>query len=147
MHFYHTNSIFFTSRLKNDYFQRCLPLFIVLCEIFNPTTHGVDENSDPYITGHHLVHSQYDIDNWDELIHVITHYKKHILQNSRNPNLNKHPIIRNYKNIITHKKYIKPEIAEIIYLSGKECIAILKTFWLRIFQRICKKKLNKKIKK
>jgi len=116
---------------------------LVLCEIFNPSSHGVDDKSDPCIAGHHLVHTQYDnrVDDWGHVKEMVYQYKRHVLQNSRNPRFNTHPIIRNYKNIITNKKYIKPEIAEVFYLSGQECVAVLKTFWFRIFQRICKKKI------
>jgi len=114
---------------------------LVVCEIFNPASHGVDDNSDPCIAGHYLIHTQYNTVDWDHLKEMVYQYKKHVLQNSRNPRFNTHPIIRNYTNIITNKKYIKPEIAEVCYLSGKECVAVLKTFWFRIFQRICKKKI------
>lgn len=50
-----------------------------------------------------------------------------------------HPVIRNYKNIILHQNYIKPEIAECIVLPTQETIAILKTFWIRIIQKKWKK--------
>jgi hypothetical protein len=50
-----------------------------------------------------------------------------------------HPFIRNYKSIIINEKYLKPEIAECVKLSGDECVAILKTFWLRIVQRTWKR--------
>ena len=115
---------------------------LVLCEIFNPSTHGVDDKSDPCIAGHYLVHTQYNNTvDWGHVKEMVYQYKRHVLQNSRNPRFNTHPIIRNYINIITNKKYIQPEIAEVIYLSGQECVAVLKTFWFRIFQRICKKKI------
>ncbi|NCA21784.1 MAG: hypothetical protein EBS86_11695, partial [Crocinitomicaceae bacterium] len=50
-----------------------------------------------------------------------------------------HLFIRNYKQIIVSEKYFQPEIAECIYLEGDECVAILKTFWIRIIQRRWKK--------
>ncbi len=67
-------------------------------------------------------------------------------------NFGAHPTIRNYQNIISKKNYIKPEIGEYIILPTQEAIAILKTFWLRIFQRKWKKlfkerKLGKHVKK
>jgi len=46
-----------------------------------------------------------------------------------------HEFYRNYKNIIRRQDYIKPEIAQCIYLETNECVAILKTFWLKIVQR------------
>ena len=55
-----------------------------------------------------------------------------------------HKLIRNYHNIISQPNYIKPEIAECIYLETGECVAILKTFWVRLIQRkwknICKER-------
>ena len=114
---------------------------LVLCEIFNPSSHGVDDKSDPCIAGHHLVHTRYDTVDWDHVKETVYQYKRHVLQNSRTLRFRVHPIIRNYTKIITNNKYIKPEIAEVFYLSGQECVAILKTFWFRIFIRICKKKI------
>jgi hypothetical protein len=35
--------------------------------------------------------------------------------------------------------YYKPQIAQCIYLPNSECVAILKTFWIRIVQRTWKK--------
>jgi len=51
----------------------------------------------------------------------------------------RHPIIRNYDSIIGKPDYLKPEIAECIYLDTGECICILKTFWLRLIQRTWRK--------
>jgi len=116
---------------------------MVLCEIFNPVVHGMDNESDPAIQGHLLVNTKFNIINWREINNIKQEYKNYM--NSRiisNNKLNKHPLIRNYKNIISTPNYIKPEIAEVIYLQGNECVAILKTFWIRIFLRICKKKIH-----
>jgi len=52
-----------------------------------------------------------------------------------------HSIIRNYHNIIKSFYYIQPHIVECVYLPspGSECVAILKTFWLKIIQRTWKR--------
>jgi hypothetical protein len=50
-----------------------------------------------------------------------------------------HKIFRNYKYIISQPNYIKPEIAECIYLETNEFVAIKKTFWIKIIQRAWKK--------
>ena len=113
---------------------------IVLCEIFNPSSHGFDNNSDPEIQSHHLVHTKFKKINWQKINGIIPNYKKHLLKNSKNFNLNTHPLIRNYKTIISNNSYIKPEIAEVLYLSGGECVAILKTVWIRILQRTWRRK-------
>jgi len=141
---------------------------IVLCEIFNPYIHGIDDASDPEIAGHYLVDSTYDSLPFDSsfngsdsdsdgdsyngsndsddsieynnIYDVIPSFRGHIRMDilpydSRAV----HPFIRNYKKIISNKNYIKPEIAECFYLSGDECVAILKTFWIRIVQRAWKR--------
>jgi hypothetical protein len=139
---------------------------IVLCELHNPLIHGIDNNSDPNIACHYLVHSRYkynspyDIseeydsdntsnynydssDNEEEdpnIFEIIPEFKRHIRRNVLPYNgLTRHPFIRNYKTIISNENYIKPEIAKCVYLSGEECVAILKTFWLRLVQRTWKR--------
>jgi hypothetical protein len=47
--------------------------------------------------------------------------------------------------IIKQPDYIKPEIAECIYLPSGECIAIKKTFWLSIIQRTWKNIYKKRL--
>ena len=56
-----------------------------------------------------------------------------------NNSMKNHSIIRNYKKIIAQQNYIQLHIAKVIYLSGSECVAILKTYWLKIIQRTWKK--------
>lgn len=46
-----------------------------------------------------------------------------------------HTFIRNYGNIIKSLNYIKPEIIRVVILETGESVAILKTVWIRIFQR------------
>lgn len=46
-----------------------------------------------------------------------------------------HPVIRNYKKIAR----LQLEIADVVVLDGGESVCILKTFWIRIFQRKWKK--------
>ena len=56
-----------------------------------------------------------------------------------------HPFIRNYNKIINSLNYIKPEIMKVLLLSTGETVAILKTFWIRIFQRTWRSKIAKRI--
>ena len=65
--------------------------------------------------------------------------KQYKLLISQDQNKINHPIYKNYLNIISRNNYIKPEIAQCIYLNSYECIAILKTFWIRLIQRTWKK--------
>lgn len=129
--------------------------YLMLCELYHPKIHGFDEKSDPNIFGHHMIifikdnemsdnesdYSDYTDEN-DEIILdkvIIQTYQnkyKHLIQKSLKFNINlEHKIIRNYINIVTKDNYITPHIGERIYLSGGECVAIIKTVWLKIVQR------------
>jgi hypothetical protein len=69
---------------------------------------------------------------------------KFLVQNSLKFNINlEHKIVRNYINIVTKDNYITPHIGQRIYLSGHECVAIIKTMWLKIVQR-CWRRVYKK---
>jgi hypothetical protein len=113
---------------------------IVLCELFNPYVHGFTNESDRNVLSHYLVIGKYStIDSpgiYEEINHTYENMDRLFLQN---PRFCRHPRIRNYKNIASKIDYIRPEIAECIYLSGDECVAVLKTFWLRLVQRTWKR--------
>ena len=57
----------------------------------------------------------------------------------------RHTFIRNYNKIINSLNYIKPEIMKVIRLSTGETVAILKTCWIRIFQRTWRRKFAKRV--
>ena len=57
-----------------------------------------------------------------------------------------HAFIRNYSNIIRQNNYVKPEIVDIVVLESGETTAILKTFWIRIFQRKWKQIFAKRMR-
>jgi hypothetical protein len=62
-------------------------------------------------------------------------------RNIRNRDVYRHPIIRNYIEIGLKRGFVRLEVVEEIQLYSGEHIAILKTFWLRIFARIVKKRI------
>ena len=133
--------------------------YLLVCEIFHPDFHGYDVNeSDPNINGHYLIihiddnsdsDSEYysDSDSEDDyfilnevMIDIYRKKYKYLTSSYKKNNLEIiHPIIRNYFNIISDEFYIKPQIGYKVYLSGNECVAILKTFWIRIVQRCWKR--------
>jgi hypothetical protein len=81
------------------------------------------------------------------IINVMTtlwNYRYKHLLNTEMLEKKPHPVIRNYKNIIANKNYIRPEIAQCIKLSTDETIVIIKTFWLKIIQRTWKNILQKR---
>ena len=101
---------------------------ISICELYNRRLHG-NENSD--VLYHYLVHCRYkflDMDYINDISNNINLEYQYLGNQT-------HDIFRNYKQIITKENYIKPEITECIYLNTGHCIAILKTFWLRLIQR------------
>ena len=83
-----------------------------LCQKFNRNIHGFNENtSSPEIKEHYICHYTFPYSN------ALKHY------------------------IAFAKCYgATVEIVETIWLEpGNEMVAIYKTFWLRIFQRMCRK--------
>lgn len=108
---------------------------IALCEIFNNKIHGRGPQ------GHYLVYCRYKKLHMD-WIEETADFVKLEYQYLQNLTHDLHP---NYRQIIMSPNYIKPEIVEVIY-NDDFCIAIKKTFWLKIIQRtwrnILKKRLN-----
>jgi hypothetical protein len=113
---------------------------IVLCELYNKNIHGISSNQS--IKYNYLTITRYKVINNLIYYYAKRHYN-HIYNNSRHK---RHDIFKNYKKIISNKNYIKPEIAECIYLqNGGECIAILKTCWIRLIQRTWKNIYKKRM--
>uniref|UniRef100_A0A6C0AZH8 Uncharacterized protein n=1 Tax=viral metagenome TaxID=1070528 RepID=A0A6C0AZH8_9ZZZZ len=127
---------------------------LVVCELFNKHIHGYDDSSYDIVKNHYLcMHvsknrsifesRDYNEDDTDEFYecHIMdvadlhgAYYLSYAAQRNKN-----HPFIRNYKRIISKNNYIQPHIAKVIYLSSGECVAIIKTFWLRLIQRAWKR--------
>jgi hypothetical protein len=61
--------------------------------------------------------------------------------NLHNRDVYRHPIIRNYIEIGLKRGFVRLEVVEEIQLYSGEHVAILKTFWLRIFALIVKKRI------
>jgi len=108
---------------------------IILCELYNTKIHGfLDNNTKEENIGYLVccrfknLHIEFVEDISSELVGA---YHPSI----RN---GKHAIYRNYRNIISEPDYIKPEIAQCVYLESKHCVAILKTFWIKWIQRTWK---------
>jgi hypothetical protein len=117
---------------------------IVLCELHNPKIHGLDPASN--VSSHYLVDCRFKRLNM-KIINVnasiITHVYSRLL-NRGDARTNNHPIYKNYTNIVARNTYIKPEIAECMYLETHECVAILKTCWIRLIQRTWKNVMRKR---
>lgn len=96
------------------------------CQKFHPFIHGFDDNSSKNIDGYYML-----IDTimcFQSLVRA-----KHLVSNQNS---------YYYYSGINSKVTI--ELAEPVFMDeGGEIIAILKTFWLRIFQKTCKKRIMK----
>jgi len=113
---------------------------LVLCEIFNSKKYGIDENSDESIDNHYIVIYSYKYKGI-KTFSVIKKDIKFIKKDEIIMYEPFHPYIRNYNHI--NKNILNIQIAEKIILKGGECVAILKTFWIRIIQRTWKKVFRK----
>lgn len=110
---------------------------ISLCELYNKNVHG---NVNSEVLYHYLVFFRYkilDIEHIKETIELINSEYLSLSNKS-------HDIYRNYSEIIRNEKYIKPEIIECIYLDTGHCIAIKKTYLIRIIQRSWRNILKKR---
>jgi hypothetical protein len=108
---------------------------IVLCELHNEMLHGLENNS--AVQYHYLVSARFKNLNTDSINDSAALWKDQYrrLANSRIEQGKTHPIYRNYASIISKTNYIKPELAECVYLESQECVAILKTVWIKLIQR------------
>jgi hypothetical protein len=117
---------------------------IVLCELHNPKIHGIDPQSN--VTSHYLVDCRFKRLNMKIInanASIITNVYSRLITR-RDARTNSHPIYKNYTNIGARKTYIKPEIAECMYLETQECVAVLKTFWIRLIQRTWKNVMRRR---
>ena len=154
----------FDQEQEQEQFRENSGYNLVLCELHYTPIHGKTNTSCPTIEGHYLLIDRFDgltgisLDEPDEYIEYDTDTEilsdeddndyidrlsdiqhlteKFYMEEFNIPDRQKpHKLLRNYHNIIRQPNYIKPEIAECIQLPTGECIAIIKTMWIKIIQR------------
>jgi hypothetical protein len=94
---------------------------LAICELYHPHIHGNTKDSSDDIHGHFIVRTTMDP------------YEFYSYRMSDKNHQIVHPHIRNYINVNRH--YSIPNIIEPIILSGGEMIGIVKTHYIRLFQR------------
>jgi hypothetical protein len=109
------------------------------CEIFHPQLHGFNENSNQNIIGKFLLYETFDLDEFYNNEHITMLEIHNAAYNLFYENIQQHPIIRNFHNIVTNKNYFKLDIVESEVLPTLETICIIKTFWIKLIQRKWKK--------
>jgi len=119
---------------------------LAICELFNPTIHGVTTTSSPNIESHilasHLFSAiEFYADDWESVLCLMRNeYRNH-------DSFTKiHPIIRNYDNITLAPTYFRLEIVQSQLLSGGETVASIKTHYLKRVQRKWRSILEKRVK-
>ena len=126
-----------------DYFpdEKNLTRFtIALCELYNEKIHGRTDPSSADVLYHFLVCARYKKLGGSHIID-----EADFMNGEYNALSNKtHRIFDNYRNIVSNEEYIKPEIVECVYLPSGHCVAILKTFWIKIIQRTWKNVFKKR---
>lgn len=120
---------------------------IIVCELYNDHIHG--EN---YANGHFLVFRIFPNISDRKIARscsTISRWNQELFDENA-PRLPPHKTIRNYIHITETNVFSSPQIATCSILPTGELVAVLKTVYLRIFQRIWKKyykKLMENVKK
>ena len=102
-----------------------------ICELHNTFLHGPCIPEDPRVAGHFLFMFDVPLDEFydNRYIYLITSYPRPIRQYSGN--------VRVYFDIVNRAgAYPLLEIVQTVMLEPSgECVAIIKTFWIRLVQR------------
>jgi len=142
-----------------------MSLKIVLCELYNEVIHGKDPTKKMW--GHYIVMDSFqniyedeeedkeeDEDEEENYPLVLREEKENFYVFSQCLELHqekyetlrqqaffrkKHPLIRAYHRIVADPNYIQGHIAECHTLDKGEIVAIIKTHWLRLIQRVWKR--------
>ena len=131
--------------------------YLGLCELHYIELHGGDENHGHYLLidtfdGFNSKSNESDTDEEDEeqdepeytIFDTAEWYNE---KYRRIPESKRHALIRNYSTIVRSPNYIKPEIMEKCVLETGETVVILKTVWIRVFQRKCRNYFAKRLAK
>lgn len=116
---------------------------IAICEIFNRRIHGyIAGQSSNGIDSHILVKTTFTAEEFmnNEYSEIIENMQQEY--NTYPIGYKYHNIIRNYSNIVSSPNYYKVDIVQMFELRGGECIAIVKTYLLKILQRKWRKWFN-----
>jgi hypothetical protein len=112
---------------------------LVVCELYNDLLHG-----ETHANGHFLVYEtfqQLDDRRLKQTTDLISKSNRKLVR-TNSPKL-RHKLIRNYARITETNAFNTPQIAICCRLPSGEMVAILKTVYLRIFQRKWKKYYKK----
>jgi len=78
-----------------------------------------------------------------EELHTEMHYKREMYADME-VNSRMNPRIRNYQSIIGKPDYIRPELGTVLTLPSGHFVVIIKTYYIRLIQRVWKRQFKKK---
>ena len=122
-----------------------MSLSLGICEIYTPEFHGYVENKTStnikgnYIVSYLLKNVEFFDKSYLDTLYCIKMSWRHAMLNGMFKHNYKHNIIANFTEWLKKDNIVKVEIIQYKTLEGGEIIGIIKTFWLRIFQKIFKK--------
>jgi hypothetical protein len=105
------------------------PLCLGVCELYNPVVHGA---CDPPVSDYFFYTCQVDLSEFydNSIFSYISEYRSGHKYTG---------VVRSYWNIVHSRRgsmYPMLEIVQPVTMEpGGECVAVLKTFWIRIVQR------------
>jgi len=107
--------------------------YLALCELYNGKIHG---SNNYFINSQYLVIQRF---SGNEILSrmlndIVKQYSQVYRRLAQQSNIS-HSIIKNYKNIIAREDYISPQIVKCSYLPDGECVAVIKTMWIKLIQR------------
>jgi len=114
-----------TPQHRRDYSIMCVHLY-------HPILDGANENSSIDIDGHFLIDTEIEV---NEFYNTSLSHTTELFSEIYNIFYPRYPPISHYNIIMERMENIKFDIGYMIELPGMEQVAILKTFWIKIFQR------------
>jgi len=107
---------------------------LIVCELYNDALHGRKK-----VNGHFLVYSVFGstVVQAERSSAYLSKFNRKLARTGGAPM--HHKTIRNYEQLTKTNAFTAPQIAHCIRLPSGEMVAILKTVYLRIFQRLWKK--------
>ena len=116
---------------------------LAITEYYLPERHGLLDDDEEYVAGHIMLMDTIDdiehtklgiyLNGWkDALYHWI----------DRDDTFSDHPVIRNMPGLLNNDRYIEINIVDSYELSTGHSVCVLKTFWLRCFQRFWRRQVE-----
>lgn len=121
---------------------------IGICELYHPNFHG---NENDFVSANFLTFQFFPVAGYFsdfeavKQLQFLLDQKWDQIYSQLNDTYCQHPIIRNSYKINSDKGIIKPQIVQEVILDTGHSTCIIKTFWLKVFQRKWKNYYQKKI--